>query len=245
MKSRNLQWLAVGLLLVATSALATNRFTRTISAHQLRHQLETFVQQAFAGTGIQYQLEFISPLTDWTVEQNVDSIAVSVAKSGTLRGNVVFHFQAYANGRLIRRRTLSARIRTFQPVVVLTADVPRGNPIPPGVLTEVQKETTFLNGEPISAKPSQSLFARRNLPAGKILTAQDVRQSLLIRRGENATLIFRQGVVEIKLIAKALRDAGYGETIWFILPDTRKRLQATVTGDHTAVIQSLTGEIIP
>ncbi len=246
MSKIKLQWLMVGIFTLGVGTLlAETPFTRVIPAQQLRQQLENFVHQHLAPTTARYQVEYLSPLSDWKVENAVDSIAVTAAGHGPLRGNVVLYFQAFSGDRLLRKRTYSIRIRTFEPVAVLAQPVQRGDSIPFHAISIVTKETTFLKGQPIHFSASDTLFARRNLPQGHILTEADVRHSLLIKRGETAMLLFQQGVLQITLKARALNDASKGETIWFILPNNRKRIRATVVGNHIARIQPLTGEILP
>ncbi len=247
MKARLSQWLTIGLLLTGmNSVLATSSGFRIIPAETITRRVNALITHHYHQSHIRFHIEWLSPPTDWKVESQVDSIAILSPPQQRWRGNTTFNLVAYAAGQILRRRTLSLRIRTFQRVLVLQQAIPRGHPIFAQMLTPQERETTFLKGEPlISISPADTLYARRNIQPGKVLTRQDVRFSLLVRRGETTTLIYQTTHIKIIVQALALADAGEGETIWFIRPENRKRLRATVVARHQAVIQSQNRGMLP
>ncbi len=246
MNTRLIQWLTVGLILCwLKGALGAGGEFRVIPAHTITQRVETLIASHFQPLSVQYRIEWLTPPTPWKVEQQVDSIAVTPPPNQRWRGNITVNLVAFGNGQVLRRRTVSLRVRTFQPVVVLQQTVRRGQAIPQAALQLANRETTFLRGEPLTTLPEDTLYARRNLSPGNILTRKDVRISLLVRRGEIATVLFQTPRFKITLKAQALADAGEGETIWFIRPENRKRIRATVIGPHLAVIQSQNRGMLP
>ena len=246
MKARLTQWLVVGIaILWLKEATAMNGTFRVIPAQTIHQQVASLFAHHYRDTGIRYQIEWLTPLSSWRVEPQVDSIAITPPPNHRWRGNLTVSLIAFSQGQVLRRRTLSLRVRTFQPVVITQQAITRGQFIPQSALQITTRETTFFRGTPLHMIPDDTLYARRNLSPGTILTQEDIRTSLLVRRGEWTTLIYQTSQLKIAVKAQALTDAGAGETIWFIRPENRKRLRATVIAPHRAVIQSQNRGIIP
>jgi flagella basal body P-ring formation protein FlgA len=75
----------------------------------------------------------------------------------------------------------------------------------------------------------------RNLRAGDALRTTDVRQALLVRRGQavDLTVVTSSGL-ELSLRAEALADGRMGETVSLRNPESGRVLTGIVTGRNTA-----------
>jgi len=75
----------------------------------------------------------------------------------------------------------------------------------------------------------------RNLRAGDALRTTDVRQALLVRRGQSVDLtVVTSSGLELSLRAEALADGRMGETVSLRNPESGRVLTGIVTGRNTA-----------
>jgi flagella basal body P-ring formation protein FlgA len=78
--------------------------------------------------------------------------------------------------------------------------------------------------------------AARALPEGRALSEQDVKRSLLIKRGDTVTVYSRSGAVTIKTVARASDEGAYGDQISLRTLDTDTTIVAKVIDFHIAEI---------
>ncbi len=81
----------------------------------------------------------------------------------------------------------------------------------------------------------QTTELARNLRAGDALRTTDVRQALLVRRGQSVDLtVVTSSGLELSLRAEALADGRMGETVSLRNPESGRVLTGIVTGRNTA-----------
>ena len=88
------------------------------------------------------------------------------------------------------------------------------------------------------ATPSAAIgkVARRTLPIGTLLTANDVSVPQWIRRGDLVELIARFGDVEVKMNAKALTNAGMNERVLVENISSHRTVQAFVESPGRVIV---------
>ena len=156
--------------------------------------------------------------------------------------------------RLDRVVTLAATVTLVPPrlVPVLTEPVPRGAPVraeqvrwrvapgdarpssfPPATFPPPARPAaaTVAAGRP-AAVPLPRGEAKRDLPAGTVLNADDVRAAPLVRANQVVTVESRVGGISVTRSLKATRGGTLGQTVPLTDPDTRERLFARVIGNR-------------
>ena len=83
--------------------------------------------------------------------------------------------------------------------------------------------------------------AARALPEGQALSEQDVKRTLLVKRGDTVTVYSRSGSVTIKTVARARDEGGYGDQITLRTLDNNNTIVAKVgrfphRGNHTGSV---------
>ncbi len=66
------------------------------------------------------------------------------------------------------------------------------------------------------------------MSAGAVLPATDLVAQRLIRRGDNVALVSRRGGVEVRVVGKALGDAGESERVTVENLSSRRVVQGVV-----------------
>jgi len=130
------------------------------------------------------------------------------------------------------RLFVPVRIRRHQPVLVLTRGIAAGDTIRADMLTQEIHDTRRIVGTPLS-DPASAIgqTARRALAAGSVLASGHLRAPESIHRGDQVTLVSRQGGVEVRMSGRALSAGGTGERINVENLSSRRRVQGLVMDD--------------
>ncbi len=127
------------------------------------------------------------------------------------------------------RLFVPVRVRRSQTVVVLARGIAPGQTITADAVVTETRDAARLNAAALS-DPAQAVgqVARRMLTAGAVLGANDLVAQRLIRRGDNVALVTRRGGVEVRVVGKALGDAGENERVSVENLSSRRVVQGVV-----------------
>lgn len=78
---------------------------------------------------------------------------------------------------------------------------------------------------------------RRPLQVGNLLSTADLQAEKIIRRGDTVDLVVRRGTVEVRINARATKDAAVGDSLLVENLSTRKTVQGTVAEDGTVHVK--------
>ncbi|MNI74575.1 flagellar basal body P-ring biosynthesis protein FlgA [compost metagenome] len=79
-------------------------------------------------------------------------------------------------------------------------------------------------------------IARRPLPAGTLLSSNDLVAQRLIKRGDSVALVSRRGSVEVRIAGRALGDAGQNERVSVENLSSRRIVQGTVDAAGDVIV---------
>ena len=136
------------------------------------------------------------------------------------------------------RLFVPVRVRRSQTVLVLIRGIAPGETITADAFVPETRDASRIVGAAV-ADPAQAVgrVARRTLSAGAVLSATDLVAQRLIRRGDNVALVSRRGGVEVRVVGKALGDAGESERVTVENLSSRRVVQGVV-GPRAAVWDS-------
>ena len=80
------------------------------------------------------------------------------------------------------------------------------------------------------------LETTRTIQAGAVVLSDDVRSPLLVKRGEEITVIARGGGIQVRAIARARQDGARGERIAVESLETKERSDAVIIGQREAIV---------
>ena len=117
----------------------------------------------------------------------------------------------------------------FWTVLVLSRGIAPGETITADAFVPETRDASRIVGAAV-ADPAQAVgrVARRTLSAGVVLSATDLVAQRLIRRGDNVALVSRRGGVEVRVVGKALGDAGESERVTVENLSSRRVVQGVV-----------------
>ncbi len=127
------------------------------------------------------------------------------------------------------RLFVPVRVRRSQTVLVLSRGIAPGETITADAFVPETRDASRIVGAAV-ADPAQAVgrVARRTLSAGAVLSATDLVAQRLIRRGDNVALVSRRGGVEVRVVGKALGDAGESERVTVENLSSRRVVQGVV-----------------
>lgn len=127
------------------------------------------------------------------------------------------------------RLFVPVRVRRSQTVLVLSRGIAPGETITADAFVPETRDASRIVGAAV-ADPAQAVgrVARRTLSAGAVLSATDLVAQRLIRRGDNVALVSRRGGVEVRVVGKALGDAGESERVAVENLSSRRVVQGVV-----------------
>lgn len=127
------------------------------------------------------------------------------------------------------RLFVPVRVRRSQTVLVLSRGLAPGETITADAFVPETRDASRIVGAAV-ADPAQAVgrVARRTLSAGAVLSATDLVAQRLIRRGDNVALVSRRGGVEVRVVGKALGDAGESERVTVENISSRRVVQGVV-----------------
>ena len=127
------------------------------------------------------------------------------------------------------RLFVPVRVRRSQTVLVLSRGLAPGETITADAFVPETRDASRIVGAAV-ADPAQAVgrVARRTLSAGAVLSATALVAQRLIRRGDNVALVSRRGGVEVRVVGKALGDAGESERVTVENLSSRRVVQGVV-----------------
>ena len=127
------------------------------------------------------------------------------------------------------RLFVPVRVRRSQTVLVLIRGIAPGETITADAFVPETRDASRIVGAAV-ADPAQAVgrVARRMLSAGAVLSATDLVAQRLIRRGDNVALVSRRGGVEVRVVGKALGDAGESARVTVENLSSRRVVQGVV-----------------
>ncbi|MGZ8143295.1 MAG: flagellar basal body P-ring formation chaperone FlgA [Methylosarcina sp.] len=124
---------------------------------------------------------------------------------------------------------ISAVIKVYQDVAVLTQPVQRGDIITRQHFSIEKREMPRFGGESITqAEQVENKQAVRYLPAGSILTSKNITEPKLIKRGDKIIISASQPGFSVRMNGLAMMDGAKGQTIRIKNQNSGRIVNATV-----------------
>jgi flagella basal body P-ring formation protein FlgA len=231
----------IGLDTAGLSEVIVTRPARTIPAGEI----EDALTQALAA---QYQL---GPVKDIAVtfDRLLDTINVDPSALGEPRVIRVSYDQrsnrfdatielptgASARGNL----RLTGRAVPTLAVVTLAHAADRGTVLKDGDIVIERRPRAEISREALTElERARGLALRSNLPPGAVLRAADLTKPEVVQRNETVTLTYMLPGITLTVRGKALDGGAEGDTISIVNEQSKRTLQAVVTGPGRAAISA-------
>ena len=167
---------------------------------------------------------------------NQEGTSVQLAEDGTLspRGTCSVPFELVRSNKTISHFFVSARVRTFGGVLMVTTQLPCSAPIEARDCEMRWMETTALPQDAVTQiSEVEAMQTTRIVNAGTVLTRSVLRRIPIVKADELVTLIVHSGNVELSARAIA-KDAGAIDEIIIVQRlGTHDRVKARILSAKT------------
>ena len=149
------------------------------------------------------------------------------------------------------RQTFSATLRTADnttkqfsgvaypliPLPVLATPARRGDMITKGMIKTISVRADSLNDDIIITEDDLiGMTPRRVIPANIPVSHTELSKPRMIERGDLVTMHYKKGPIQVTAIAKAMQSGTKGDVIRVMNVDSKRTLEAQVTGLREATI---------
>ena len=164
---------------------------------------------------------------DWRPEPQYRYLGV-----GAVRGTVV------VDGEIKKTVLCKVSIETYADVVVARAEIPRGKTIAASDL-ETEKRPLSPLKETVFHDPSElgNYVARTPIAPGQIITPHSVAPRQVVKRNQTVVVETRAGGLRVQTEARAVTDAGIGDMVTCVNPNSKLEFMGLVRSDGIVVVE--------
>lgn len=211
------------------------RGSRTVSELQVREAIEDFVERQFPGLRIQIEeiempQEVVLPLGDVEIRVN-DRNPPAHLRGSTLR--LDFYVDGSVKGSQWARVTATA----VGEVAVLKRSLDYGETLTASAVALEKRELKVLDDYFASLDLVLGAVARKKLTVGEIVQRRDIREALMVKRGDVVTLLAKGPRFTLSTSARARDNGSRGDSITVENLDSRQVVQARVV--DAGVVETL------
>jgi len=207
-----------------------------LTAEEIRTLVQEHLLEGWTGAPEDLEIEFRSVPASIVLARRQGDLRVVLPERGSLKGNVVFHLEADGGDRAGRRFPISARIRTFEEVVVAQHRIDRHHVVVEEDLCLERWETSDLDEVFLDIPSVLGLRASRLIESGRVLREDMVERPPLIRRGDIVTVTVSMGCVSATIYGEARQDGRKGDRIRVRNLRSGKRMIARVLDAKTVEV---------
>lgn len=206
----------------------------TISRSEIENVVEQFIRTRSVHSAMEMIVEFRSVPERMVVAGRGYGVRVSESAVRVRAGNFSLPVEVVVDGRVDQRCIVSVKVRTFDSVLVTSAQLGRHEVLTPDMVRRRRVETTSLNGVPLTElKQLDGIRSSRVLSQGTVLTSDLTEPVPAVAQGSPVTLIVQGTNVRFSMAAIARQDGRKGERVSVQRSGSSARLHAVVVDDTT------------
>lgn len=136
-------------------------------------------------------------------------------------------------GRVEKTLPLRFNIQVYREVVRVKSKLSRGEVVSKDQISVTLEPLDYRNEKAFSKiEDVEGKEAKREIPAGAVLTPSSLQEETLIERGDLVTMVAKYGGIVVTTTGKARGEGSMGDIIVVENPDSKKRLEAEVIGER-------------
>ncbi len=166
--------------------------------------------------------------------EKCDSLRVEPIGDGQTFGNCWVKTFAFSGNVVSFTATVNVYVHWYQDALVSTAAIARGEKLTSDMFTAQRREIVSQSDPLVTSLDEISgMEVNRSLPPGKALSYSMLKPEELIRRGEQVTILYQRGSVQITATGEAKQSGARGELIKVRNLNTNKVITAEVQDEES------------
>lgn len=146
--------------------------------------------------------------------EHYDSLRIEMIGDSQAFGNCWFKVFFCANNTVAQSATLNAQVHWYQEALVTTRSIPRGEALTPDMFTVMRREIYSLSDPYVAGIDEvEGQEASRTIPQGKTMSYSMIKPEEVIKRGDQVTIMFLSGTLQITATGEARQAGSRGESI--------------------------------
>lgn len=138
----------------------------------------------------------------------------------------------------VQTMRISGAMHAVVEVPVLAGTMRNGHVIKARDITFQKERANRLNHDVIlNAEELVGMTPRRMVIEGKAIKASEIEAPQIVQRGQNVTIIFKSGTMELTAMGKALENGSKGDLIRVVNANSSRTVAATITGEKEVQVQ--------
>ena len=138
----------------------------------------------------------------------------------------------------VKQTTVAGTVRAMTSIPVLKSALRNGDIIGSTdvdmidvYVSDIQPDTLLKQEDVIGMTP------RRMAVAGKMLRATEIQAPQLVARGENVTIVFKEGPLRLTASGKAMQNGAKGDIIRVVNTNSNRPIDGTVNASREVIVQ--------
>ena len=194
-----------------------------------------FVEQGIANM---VELEIFGGKTNFETDDEDVKILISNLKVDVDSNKFTSDAEIFADGHLIGKTELLGRFFIMREIYLPVRDIAKGEIVKAEDLKPVlMRENRIKNDVIAEADNMIGKQTVRLLKADKVIASKDLRNEVIVKKGQEVTIIYKNKGLQITSKMEATEDAGKGGLIKFINAKSNKEVIAKVIDKNTAEIK--------
>ena len=195
-----------------------------------------FVEQGIANT---VELEIFGGKTNFETKNDDVKILVSNLKTDVDNNKFTVEAEIFADGELIEKTELLGRFFIMKEVYMPIRDIAKGEIIETEDLRPVLTRENRIKGDVVS--DAENIIGKetvRLLKKDKMITARDIREEVIVKKGQEMTVIYKNKGLQITSKMEALDDGVKDGFVKFINTKSNKEVVAKIIDKNTAEVRA-------
>ena len=196
-----------------------------------------FAEQGIANT---VELEIFGGKTNFEVK-DTGNVKILISNLITDSDNNKFTSTAeiFAGGVSVEKTELLGRFFVMKEVYVPSRDIAKGEIIETKDLNLVlMRENRLKNDSVVELDQIVSKQATKLLKADKLISERDLREEVIVKKGQEVTVLYKNKGLQITSKMQATEDGGKGSFIKFVNTKSAKEVVAKIIDKDTAEIKA-------
>lgn len=230
--SNGIDWRASG----GADRIVVERASVQVGNEVITEGLRQALQQAGVGDGADVQMDNRT-LTFFLPAGNDATVRVENLAYDAPRGRVTAEIIAPAQGPEAVRQTVGARVVDMVDLPVLSRRLNQGEVVGEADITWIRQPRDRMQaGVVIEASEIVGKSLRRAIAPNQAVNARDVREPVVVAKGQAVTILLKTQVMTLTASGKALSDGAQGELVRIVNTSSNRVIEAVVAGPNLVAV---------
>jgi len=208
----------------------------TVNVRQdtLRQEVESYLQNRAAGTGVQTELKRLTGLKDQVLPAGSITYEVLAPQQWEGWGKSSLALIIRVNDQVVRNLPLQVEVAGWRDVLVAARPLERGEALRPQDAMVERRDLATVRGVPLlSIDELAGKRLRTAIRQGTVLQGNTLEKVMLVSAGQQVTILLENEVLRVTTMGKVKGPGALGDTVMVLNSTSQKEFPARVVDAKT------------